>query len=851
MASASKLLIDIVADNSKATKALKETASDVTDVGKSATSMGTAIAAGAAAGVASLVALGVGAFNAAEESARIGRETERVIRTTGAAAWTSAGQVGELATAISDKTGADDEAIQSGANLLLTFTNVHNEVGKGNDIFDQATGLALDMATALGTDMSGASIQLGKALNDPIKGITALSRAGVSFNAAQKEQIKSLTEAGDLLGAQKIILAELSKEFGGAAESAGTPLDKLRVKMGNFQEDVGAFLIPAVDAVATALGNTMGPAIEKGTAFLSDHEEAIKLLASVGLTGLAAAYVPVIARQALMIGQNIVSWAFEATAAVYVFTAGLLETAAAEGVLTAATGLLEASMLPVIAPVVLFGTALYGIIGALTGASEAADKFYGEVTKDVDTSSLEDMERATARLEGRLQDLNTQIRGHNFADLVAGAADVLVPFHNIEDSILDQESEYRNLDEKQKAYVDNLNAAKTALADYAAASVLASHGIDDQGNATETAAKQTGNLSFEVRGTQSALEEIAKAKKIDLTTPEAIDRVKALYEKTQFTTESTLGLSDAQEKYSDAAATAKDKTDALKSSFDALIGIHLSAREAETQYSQNSISLMKTLAENKLAAKGATEAATGASLAEIVAVNSNNKAIQDNAKSALDLANAKFKETGSLDEAKASLEANRESLIRVMVASGYSEIAAKAYADQLGLTPKNIDTAVNLDNAAATQGLAVNQGQLTDVDKGAHAQVTADTSQAERNIQKITVMLDGFIAKAASGAVIGGEATFGRRAAGGPVGPGGIYLVGEKGPELFTTQQRGFISPLSTSSLRDVGGGVTINVSVAHSGLAVDSPRLQRDIVDALNRYVSRNGRTRLPLVVS
>jgi hypothetical protein len=848
MAGTSKLLIEIIADNSKAAKALKETSADVTDVGKSASGMGTAIVAGAAAGVAGLVALGVGAFNAAEESAKIGRETERVIRTTGAAAWTSAAQVGELSTAISDKTGADDEAVQSGANLLLTFTNIHNEVGKGNDIFDQATGLALDMATALGTDMSGASIQLGKALNDPIKGITALSRAGVSFTAAQKEQIKAMVEAGDTLGAQKVILAELSKEFGGAAEAAGTPLDKLRVKIGNFQEDVGAFLIPAVDAVANALGNTMGPAIEKATGFLSDHEEAIKLLASIGLVGLAAAYAPVVAGQIAMIASNVAGWAGEATAAVYVFTAGLLETAAAEGVLAAASVALEAAMLPVIAPVVLLGAGLYGLASFLTNASEAAGKFIKDVTQDVDTSSFDDLSFAAAKMDERLQSLNDQIARHTFADLAVGVADILVPFHDVTNSMTDQEQEYKTLDEAHKAYVASITASKQALFDYAMASTLAANGLDEQGNSSKAATGATADFDFQLRGTQAALEAIAKSQKIDLTTPDAVERVKALYEKTQFATESTLGLSDAQEKYSDAAATAKDKTDALKSSFDALIGIHLSAREAETQFSQNSISLLKTLTENRLAAAGATEAGTNASLANINAVNNNNRALQDNVKSALDLANAKFRETGSLDEASASLNANRENLIKVMVATGYTEEAARKYIDQLGLTPANIDTAVNLDNAAATQGLAHNQGQLADVDKGAHANVTADTAQAERNIRTITVMLDGFIAKASQGAVIGGVASFPGRAAGGPVSPGGMYIVGEKGPELFTSQQRGFITPLGTTSLRPLGGNVTINVTVPHTGLAVDSPRLQRDIVDALNRYVSRNGRARLPL---
>jgi hypothetical protein len=225
---------------------------------------GAALAVGAAA-TAGVVGLGFvlkGAWDAAEESAKISRETARVIDTTGAAAWTSADAVGALSTNLSNLTGADDELVQSGANLLLTFTNVQNKLGAGNDIFDRAVGLSLDMATALGTDMSGASLQLGKALNDPIKGITALSRAGVSFTADQKKQIKTLTESGDVLGAQRIVLDELAKEFGGAAAAAATPFDKLGVMVGNLQEQVGTALIPVVSSAADWLGKQLPKAAE-------------------------------------------------------------------------------------------------------------------------------------------------------------------------------------------------------------------------------------------------------------------------------------------------------------------------------------------------------------------------------------------------------------------------------------------------------------------------------------------------------------------------------------------------------------------------------------------------------------
>lgn len=210
-----------------------------------------------------------GAVSAAEESRKVGRLTEQVIKTTGGAAKLTAMQVGDLATAISNKTGVDDEAIQSGANLLLTFTNVRNEVGKGNDIFSQATATIADMSVALGQDTKASAIQLGKALNDPIRGVTALSKVGVSFTEQQKKQIKTLVESGKTLDAQKIILKELGREFGGAAEAASTPTEKLKVIMGNLEETIGAKLLPTVDRFATFAGEKAIPAI---TAFVDGME---------------------------------------------------------------------------------------------------------------------------------------------------------------------------------------------------------------------------------------------------------------------------------------------------------------------------------------------------------------------------------------------------------------------------------------------------------------------------------------------------------------------------------------------------------------------------------------------------
>lgn len=189
----------------------------------------------------------------ARESARVAAVTTNVIKSTGEAAGISAKQVGDLATAISNKTGADDEAIQSGQNLLLTFTNIKNGVGPTNDIFNQASKTLVDMTAAMNNGdvsasaLKGSSIQLGKALNDPVKGISALTKVGVTFTDQQKEQIKSLVKSGDTMDAQKVILKELNKEFGGTAAAATDPMKKLQVAIGNVRETLGSYLLPVVD----------------------------------------------------------------------------------------------------------------------------------------------------------------------------------------------------------------------------------------------------------------------------------------------------------------------------------------------------------------------------------------------------------------------------------------------------------------------------------------------------------------------------------------------------------------------------------------------------------------------------
>lgn len=227
------------------------------------------IAAGLGIGVKAVQFLG-DSLGEAREAQKVGAQTNAVIKATGGAANISAKQVGNLAGALSAKTGIDDEVIQSGSNMLLTFKNIRNEAGKGNDVFNQSTTVLTDMATAMGTEPKQAAIQLGKALNDPIKGISALSRVGVTFTDGQKKQIETLVKSGKTMDAQKIILKELTSEFGGSAEAQATAGDKAKVAWGNFQEAIGTAILPLWDKILAGgtkamlfLTDGLGPAIGK------------------------------------------------------------------------------------------------------------------------------------------------------------------------------------------------------------------------------------------------------------------------------------------------------------------------------------------------------------------------------------------------------------------------------------------------------------------------------------------------------------------------------------------------------------------------------------------------------------
>lgn len=166
---------------------------------------------------------------------------DSTIKVTGADAWTSSKEIKSFASSLQQVTNYSDETIVSMQNVLLGFKNI-----KG-DNFKEATKAILDMSTVMGMDLTSSAQAVGKALDDPIKGINSLTRQGFYFSDSQKKMLKNLVDTGKTAEAQKIILDELATTYGGASEATADMAEQLKNTWGDFKEQIGAAISEITD----------------------------------------------------------------------------------------------------------------------------------------------------------------------------------------------------------------------------------------------------------------------------------------------------------------------------------------------------------------------------------------------------------------------------------------------------------------------------------------------------------------------------------------------------------------------------------------------------------------------------
>ena len=244
----SRNLANAVAAVGRESRSLSDVAKQLDGIGRSVQSAGRVLTRSLTAPLAALGAIGVRNFTIQQKAIAA---VEAGLISTGNAAGKTSQELQDLASELQRASLFGDEEILSGVtSQLLTFGNITG------DVFNRAQQASVDLAARLGGDLQSAAIQLGKALNDPTEGLSALSRSGITFSESQKEVVKQLVETNDLASAQALILREIEIQYGGTAAALAEvdPYTQLRNQLGDLTEIIGRvandFLAPLVRRIS-------------------------------------------------------------------------------------------------------------------------------------------------------------------------------------------------------------------------------------------------------------------------------------------------------------------------------------------------------------------------------------------------------------------------------------------------------------------------------------------------------------------------------------------------------------------------------------------------------------------------
>lgn len=207
----------------------------------------TAIATAAVAGIKTITSACKQCVSAFSEAEKVSSRLNAVWKNVGTATGKTAKQMDDFAESMEKVTYFASESIKE-AGLLLAATESLTEDG-----FDRALQASMDLAAALGEDVTSAAQTLSKAIQEPESALSRLKTIGVSFTEDEKAQIKALTDANKKYEAQALILDKIEQKYRGVAQAINdTPvglLDNINDTISDIRKDLGEGLLNALSPV--------------------------------------------------------------------------------------------------------------------------------------------------------------------------------------------------------------------------------------------------------------------------------------------------------------------------------------------------------------------------------------------------------------------------------------------------------------------------------------------------------------------------------------------------------------------------------------------------------------------------
>ena len=187
-------------------------------------------------------------------------------------------------------------------------------------------------------------------------------------------------------------------------------------------------------------------------------------------------------------------------------------------------------------------------------------------------------------------------------------------------------------------------------------------------------------------------------------------------------------------------------------------------------------------------------------------------------------------------KAQRDLAQAQTSATQAVISGETSVLTYKQKLEAQGLSAQDVRQKL-IDLAAKYPELAgaINES-LNRIPNLKETKITADINPAIYSIEALINKYAGIQFQFGVITAEGIAAVRGRRAAGGPVSGGSTYLVGEKGPELFTPSGSGVVIPnnkLGGGSSR-ASGGSTTNITI--NTVTGNPAEIERVVVDALAR---------------